>query len=126
MKAKRQKWKEAKAQMDQAIAQITGYPRVSGMVDVEDDWYPNYPNNQVQWAVMTGVGIKRFALGDEPLRIHTVFSGGDDFGINYVEVAHTWDEVIQIWQDAIKRVHDLCELAPLSQEFLLSEGFQRW
>lgn len=113
--------------MEQAISNLAGYPRWECMCDVDDDWYPNYPEDQVKISVLLSGGIKEFARGHQrDLYVILSISGRDDTGMSCQIQIESWEHMITAWNDMIAKAQEICEYAPVNKEFLLTMGLQRW
>ena len=93
--------------------------RYEVMVKVDDDWYPNYPNDEIRIAV---IKLPQFTR-DDPMVVRICAWGNDDYGLEKDFTVSSNGDRTRKYKDLIKYADQLKELEPINAKFLKSEGW---
>jgi hypothetical protein len=89
--------------------------RVTIMVKVTDQWFPNFPNSMVEVSAM---------ILHDGLTVRVCVWGADDHGMERDVLCSSGGEARRLFRKSVDYIEKLKEIEPINQEFLTSEGFR--
>lgn len=98
---------------------LEGCRRSTFSVNVDDDWYPNFPYDTIRLSV---IQLPNYTKSGS-LVVRICAWGADDYGLEIDYEVGSEEESDNKFDELIRYAEDLKSLEPINKEFLISEGF---